>query len=151
MGGLKPAILFRLARNAVATDEIEDKIGRPTKQGDEAFTPFRPEAGDEVVRVGPRQGRDHLAVIAPRRAGADVVGLEHGDRSAGLGGMQRAGQSGEASADDRDIGPDLTVEPFRARRRRGRIGPQGAAIVRNGERGGIGRDRHRFSVRPRCG
>jgi hypothetical protein len=58
---------------------------------------------DDVIRIGPRQCRDHLAVVAAGGAPARLHGLDDRDIDARLAQMQRRGEAGEAAADDDDV------------------------------------------------
>ena len=52
----------------------------------------------------PADAGDELAAVAPRGSPADAVRLEENDRIAALGERQRRGDTGEAAADDADVG-----------------------------------------------
>src|SRR5262249_12025736 len=63
MHRLDPASLLLLGLDLVATGEIEQRGGTVAQHRDEALA-GRTVSGDDIVRVRPRQCRDHLAVVA---------------------------------------------------------------------------------------
>src|SRR5262249_60182582 len=62
--------------------------------------------------------RREVPGVAPARAGAAEVALDHGDVDAGLAQRQRRAEAREAAADDRDVGAQRTGERRLGRRRR---------------------------------
>jgi hypothetical protein len=82
MHGLDPSRLLGFGLNALFANQVEEDGGAVAHQRDEAFACLSV-PGDDVVRVGAREGGDHLAVVAARRAPARFHGFEHRDRDAG--------------------------------------------------------------------
>ena len=103
MHRLHPAGLFLFGLNLIAPSDIEQYRGAVTQQTDETFarcTVLR----NNVLRVGPRQSRDHLPVVAAGCAPARLHCFDNGDVDARLAQMQRSRQASKAAADDDDIG-----------------------------------------------
>ena len=121
MHRLHPARLLLLGLDIVAPGEIEQRRGAVAQQPDKAFAD-RAVSGDDVLRIGPRQRWDHLAVVAPRGAPARLHRLHDRDVNAGLAQMQRGRQAGEAGADDDDIGCCVPTNS-------GRSGPGGVTAA----------------------
>ena len=89
---------------------------------------------------------DHEAAVAPARAGADALGLEHDDVARGVVGLgvQRGPQPGEAAADDAQVGLGAAVQRRARRPRREVVEPErrrrgvgvGGALLGGRRRGG---------------
>jgi hypothetical protein len=58
----------------------------------------------DIFRIGPRQRRDHLTVVAPGRTPSGLSGLDNRDVHACLAQMQRGREAGETGADHDDVG-----------------------------------------------
>ena len=107
---LNPAGLFLLGLNLIAPREIEQDGGAVTHQTDKTFTRC-PMPGNDVLRVMPRQCRDHLSIVAAGCAPARLHGFDDGDVHACLAQMQRGRQAGEAATDHDDIGLGSADQP----------------------------------------
>jgi hypothetical protein len=102
MHRLDPAGLLRFRLDALLAYQVEQGRRAVAQQRDEALARF-PVASEDVVRVGARQGRDHLAVVAPRGAPAGFHGLQHRDADAGAPQVQGGGEASEAGADHHGV------------------------------------------------
>ena len=127
MHRLHPAGLFLLGLDLIAP-ATSNSVEALSRSSATKRSPDRAVLCDDILGVGPRQGRDHLSVVASRGAPARLHGLDDGDIDAGFAQMQRGRQSGETAADDDDVGlrrPDELRQLGTWRRRRGpqRIGP----------------------------
>ena len=98
MHGLNPAGLFPFGIDVVTPCHVEEIGSTVAQHADKTFSRlavFR----NNVLRIGPRQRRDHLAIIAPRSAPARLRRLDDRDIDARFAQMQRGGKAGEAAAD----------------------------------------------------
>jgi hypothetical protein len=132
MAGLEPAILTRIALDAVTPHEVEDEVRRAADQLGQPRAPLRPERRLELARIELQSG-NHLAPVAPGRARADQGGLEQRHGRAPLGGVERRREPGESPPDDADVGPLLSAERRVGGRRRGGSRPQRAGMLRRHE------------------
>ena len=98
MHRLHPAGLFLLGIDVVAPCHVEEIRSAVAQHADKTFSRLAM-FGNDVLRIGPRQRRDHLAVVAPRSAPARLRGLDDRDIDARFAQMQRGGKAGEAAAD----------------------------------------------------
>ena len=141
MGGLNPAGLLGFGIDAVAAREIEQESRRIPQERDKAFA-GGPVLRDDRVGIGARQGRDHLAVVAPGGAETGLGRLEDDGADAGLGEMQGGGEPGEARPDHDRIATLVARESGKLRP--GRCHRMPERRRRDGALGG-----HRAGITPR--
>ena len=98
MHRLHPARLLLLGLDLVTPRHVEQVRGAVAQHADETLADLAV-PGDDILRIGPRQRRDHLAVVASRGSPARLRGLDDCDIHARLAQMQRGGKAGEAGAD----------------------------------------------------
>ena len=122
MHRLHPAGLLLLGLDPIAPRQIEQRRGAVAQHADKAFA-RRAMPGNDVLRIGPRQCRDHLAIVASGCSPSRLHRLDDRDVNAHFAQMQRRRQAGETAADDDDIGL-LRADQFRqVRSGRRRHGP----------------------------
>jgi hypothetical protein len=102
VGCLYPACSDRIAAEAVSLDQVEDVVCRAAHQVDKPLSFLWAVFGHEIGWVI-FQSWNNLSAIASGRAKADVACFKDGDAETGLGQMQRRGDAGESSANDRDV------------------------------------------------
>lgn len=105
---LQPAVLHRIAVDAVAPDQIERELRRVAYQRDQRLALVRAASGDNRIRIGAGQARDYLPVVAPGTARADFCRLQQHDIGATLGCCERGRKAGVACADHQHIGVIFT-------------------------------------------
>ncbi len=88
MHRLDPSCLLLLGLDLVAAREIEQRVGAVAQHRDETLA-GRAVFGNDVVGIGTRQRRDHLAVVAARGAPSRLGRLDHGDVDSGFAQVQR--------------------------------------------------------------
>ena len=77
----------------------KDAIGGAAGQPHQGFAALAAKPRDKLVGIVLEPG-DHLSAVAPRRAVADIAGLEQDHRAACFGERERAGKSRIAGTDD---------------------------------------------------
>ncbi len=102
MHRLNPARLLLFGRDAVARGDVEQHRRTVAQHCDETLAGGAV-PGNDVVGVGPRQCRDHLAVVPAGGTPPRLHRLDDGDIDAGFAQMQGGRQAGEAATDDHDI------------------------------------------------
>ena len=123
MHRLNPSGLFSLCVDLVTPGHVEEIRSAVAQHADKTFSGFAVFC-DNILRIGPRQRRDHLAVVASRRTPARLRGFDDRHIDAGLAQMQRGGEAGEAGADDDDVGLFAAHKLRQFRPRRCHRGPQ---------------------------
>ena len=98
MHGLNPAGLFTLGVDVVAPRHVEQIRSAVAQHADKTFSGLAV-FGDNILRIGPRQRRDHLPVVAPRGAPARLRRLDDRDIDTRFAQMQRGREAGKAAAD----------------------------------------------------
>ena len=97
--GLSTALHLREAGvDVVAPCHIEEIRSTVAQHADKTFSRLAV-LRNNVLRIGPRQRRDHLAIIAPRRAPARLGCLDNRDIDTRFAQMQRGGQAGKTATD----------------------------------------------------
>jgi hypothetical protein len=93
----------------VAAHQAEDEIRGAADEVREARAALRAQERFEPARIELQPG-NHLATVAAGSARADLARLEHRDRGAALGEVQRRRESRETTADDADVGTVLALK-----------------------------------------
>jgi hypothetical protein len=99
---MKGALAFQFAVDAVALDKRHHQRRPVSEHGQQTLAIQFAGRRRDIVRHQPQTGIDESHVAA-RPAKAKLVRLQQNHGFAGLGKMQRAGQSGITAADDDDI------------------------------------------------
>ena len=98
MHRLNPTGLFPLGVDVVAPCHVEQIGSAVAQHADKTFSRLAV-LRNNVLRIGPRQRRDDLAVVAPRSAPARLRGLDDRDIDACFAQMQRGRKTGETATD----------------------------------------------------
>jgi hypothetical protein len=134
---LHPAGLLGLGLDTVLPHRVEQDARAIAQQRHETLAGLAV-TGLDVIRVGTRQGRDHLSVVAARGAPAGLGRLDDRNLDACLAQVERGGQSGETGADDDRIDLDTGIEHRTDRPGRGSGSPDRAMVGSGAPGGGIG-------------
>jgi hypothetical protein len=133
MHGLNPAGLFPFGIDVVTPCHVEQIGSAVAQHADKTFSRLAV-LRNNILRIGPRQRRNHLAIIAPGGTPARLGRLDDRDIDTRLAQMQRGGKAGKPAADHDHVRLLRAGQfgQFRPRWRHGRpqrIGPADVTLI----------------------